>query len=134
MINDREEEGRKGDLGLSQSLGLEHITLKQAISAASQNFIAHLPVSSRPISWHDLVEAAYNLRKEVGISQRSWAEACAVLGRAGAAITVLLTEKATQRENYPVLKPAGYFNAMVNRGRRGELNLHKSIFGILNAE
>jgi len=37
------------------------------------------------------------------------------------------------RPDKPVRKPNGYFRSMIERAARGELHLHKSIFGILKA-
>ena len=31
-------------------------------------------------------------------------------------------------------KPAAYFNAMISRAEKGELHLHKSVFGLLKRE
>jgi heat shock protein HspQ len=114
--------------------GLQHITLKQALNTASDRFREHLPLEPRPMNWNDFVEAAYKLKNQLYISQSSWAQACVTLGRTGAAICVLLTDQATQRDEDPVLKPAGYFNAMINRAKVGDLHLHNSIFGILKKE
>jgi len=114
--------------------GLQHITLKQALNVASSDFKAHMPLEPRAMNWHDFVEAAYKLRGHLSISQNSWSHACVTLGRTGAAMCVLLTEAGTHRTDDPVTKPAGYFNAMINRAKRGELHLHKSVFGILKRE
>jgi len=83
------------------------------------------------MNWHDFVDAAYSLKVELHISQQAWSNACVTLGRTGAAICLLLTDQATQRADDPVRKPAGYFNAMINRAKSGELTLYKSIFGLL---
>jgi hypothetical protein len=114
-----------------QSSGLQHITLKQALSAASVRFQDQLPFEDRGVNWNDFIDAAYKLKTELGISQNSWANACVTLGRTGASICVLLTDQATQREFNRAEKPAGYFNAMIERGKSGTLHLHNSIFGIL---
>lgn len=114
--------------------GLQHITLKQALNAASERFKNHIPMEPRPLNWNDLVEAAYRLKPELHISQKSWGEACLTLGRIGAAICLLLTDQAMQREDDPVRKPGAYFRAMVNRTHTGELHLNHSIFGILKRE
>jgi len=127
-------EGASGGDGLILKTGLQHITLKQALNAASNEFKAHMPLEPRPMNWSDFVEAAYKLKGDLGISQNSWSHACVTLGRTGAAICVLLTEAGTHRADDPVTKPAGYFNAMINRAKRGELHLHNSIFGILKRE
>jgi len=114
--------------------GLQHITLKQALNSASERFKNHLPLEPRPMEWQDFVEAAYKLKSELYIGQKAWANACVALGRSGAAICLLLTDQATLREENAVLKPAAYFNAMINRSKSGELKLHNSIFGILKRE
>ncbi len=114
--------------------GLQHITLKQALNAASERFRNHLPMANRAMEWGDFVEGAYGLKAELNISQQSWANACVVLGRGGAAICLLLTDQAAQREQKRVEKPAAYFNAMIKRAKTGDLKLHSSIFGILKRE
>jgi len=114
--------------------GLQHITLKQALNAASDRFRAHMPMEGRPMNWNDFVEAAYRMKGDLMIAQSSWARACATLGRPGAAICLLLTDQAQHREHKPVQKTGAYFNAMINRAKEGELHLHNSIFGILKRE
>lgn len=127
------EEEQGGD-NLVLKTGLQHITLKQALNAASSRFKDQMPLEPRPMNWNDFVEAAYKLKSELDIGQKSWANACVTLGRSGAAICLLLTDQAAQREDNRVMKPAAYFNAMIARAKTGELNLHKSIFGILKRE
>lgn len=124
------EEGRE-EKPVQSGTGLRHITLKQALNAASERFRAHIPLHPRAMNWHDLVEAAYRLRPELHISQKSWGEACITIGREGTAICLLLTDQAMQREGDPVRNPGAYFRAMINRARAGELHLHNSVFGIL---
>lgn len=126
------EEGREGES--NASTGVEHLTVKQALNAASERFRAHIPMHPRAMNWNDLVEAAYRLRPELHISQKSWGDGCLTLGREGAALCLLITDQAMQRSVNPVQKPGAYFNAMINRARTGELNLQKSIFGVLKRE
>ena len=114
--------------------GLQHITLKQALNASSEKFRNHMPMEARPMNWNDFVSAAYAMKGELFISQASWGRACGLLGRTGAAICLLLTDQAQQREIKPVQKTGAYFNAMINRAKEGELHLHNSIFGILQKE
>ena len=47
------------------------------------------------------------------------------LGREAAAVCVMLTVRNA------ATSPGGYFRRMVERGLRGELNLHQSVFAIL---
>ena len=129
----QEKEAKEGK-DLILATGLQHITLKQALNAASERFKNHIPLEPRPMNWSDFIEAAYRLKPELHISQKSWASACITLGRIGAAICLLLTDQAMQREADPVRKPGAYFRAMVRRAHTGELHLHNSIFGILKRE
>lgn len=116
------------------SSGLERISVKQALNVASEHFRAHLPLANRPLAWADLVDAAYRLKGTMHVSQQSWAEACSILGRNGAAVCLLLTDRATQRPEDPVLKPGAYFRAMTQRAKTGQLHLHSSVLGILKRE
>lgn len=111
------------------SSGLAHVTLGMAITAASDRFREFLPADPH---WRDIVEAAYQLRSALGVSQTSWGEACEVLGRNGAALCLLVTDRATERTENAVEKPAAYFRGMVTRARGGELRLHNSVFGLLD--
>lgn len=116
------------------SAGLDKITLKQVLNAAGERFKAHIPMHNRALNASDLVEAAYQLRPQLQISQQSWGEACLVLGRLGAALCLLLTDRATQRENDPVRNPAAYFRSLVVRAQDRKLNLQASIMAILKRE
>jgi len=115
----------------SLAAGLQHINLKQVLLASSDRFREHLPLESRPMNWDDVTEAAYGLCTDLRISQQSWGEACRVLGRVGASLCVLITDRATERLENPVTQPAAYFRGMVNKARGGELRLHSSIFGLI---
>ena len=129
-----EDESFTDEEALILQTGLQHITLKQALNASSENFRAHMPLANRPMNWNDFVDAAYKMKGDLMISQASWGRACATLGRNGAAICLLLTDQAQQREHKPVQKTGAYFNAMITRAKEGELHLHNSIFGILKKE
>ena len=110
----------------------EHISLSQLLQASSERFRSHLPLEPRPMNWNDAMEAAYRMKAQLGVSQSSWSEACQLLGRVGATLCVLLTDRAIDRTENPVRQPAAYFRGMVNRARVGELRLHNSIFGLLD--
>tara|TARA_R110002072_G_scaffold7604_4_gene41189 strand:- start:2095 stop:3486 length:1392 start_codon:yes stop_codon:yes gene_type:complete len=129
-----EDESFTDEEALILQTGLQHITLKQALNAASESFRDHMPMANRPMNWNDFVDAAYKMKGELMISQASWGRACATLGRNGAAICLLLTDQAQQREHKPVQKTGAYFNAMITRAKEGELHLHNSVFGILKKE
>jgi hypothetical protein len=121
--------------GRQESHGLEHLTWKQIMLAASDRFMDRLVCQTagmqRPVLAGDCVRAAYGLTGHLGISHALWAEACAVLGEQAAAVCVVLIDHAMHREDNPVRKPQAYFRSMLRKAERGELHLHKSIFGIL---
>lgn len=110
--------------------GMAHITLKMALGAASERLAALLPIDP---DWMDIVEAAYHLRAELGISQERWGEACRLLGRNGAAVCLLVTDRAADRLENPVRVPAAYYAGMVRRAEEGTLRLHRSLFGLLKS-
>jgi replication initiation protein RepC len=108
--------------------GQTHVSLGMAVSVAGRRLAERLPAEP---DWGHVVAAAYALRGELGVSQASWGEACAVLGRTGAALCLLVTDRAVDRDVDPVRQPAAYFRGLVRRARAGELRLHSSVFGLL---
>ncbi|MAH06467.1 MAG: hypothetical protein CL561_13005 [Alphaproteobacteria bacterium] len=116
-----------------RSAGLQHITLKQAVSASSQRLKNYLPLEEGELTWGDFIEAAFRLKNELDISQTSWGRGCEVLGTSGAALCVILADHSTQRLFNPIENANAYFCAMIDRAKRGELKLHNSIFGILKS-
>ncbi len=114
--------------------GLQHLTLKQVLQAAGSQVWECLPPHQRPLNWNDLVEAAYRRRQQLGVSQSSWGDACQRLGRIGAAVCLIVTDRASQREENRVRNPAAYFAGMLKKQRTGGLRLHHSVFGLLESD
>lgn len=110
---------------------LAKITWKQVLNAASERFKDHIPLHTRPLEWRDLVEAAHALLPELGIHKSAWWEACQVLGRNGAAICVMIIDQKAQMPGQTIRNPGGYLREMTARAKKGELNLHRSVFGLL---
>ena len=119
---------------LIHKTGLQHVTLKQLLNVSSSRFKEYLPIAARPMNHGDFIEAAYQLKGQLGISQNSWGYACLTLGRIGAAVCVILTDQANLREENRVMKPGAYFNAMISRAKVGELKLQQSVMGHLKRE
>ena len=107
------------------------LNLTKVINASSDRFRDYLPHNSRDLSDHHLVEAADQIRSVLQISKGSWSRACNQMGRVGAAICLMLTDQAAQREKNPARIPGAYFNAMINRSKSGELNLTPAIYALL---
>ena len=116
---------------VSEELG--RISWKQVLNACSDRFKQQFPLHNRPLDWSDIVEAASAMLPILGISKSAWWEACTVLGRHGAAICVMVIDQKAQADNLSdrVRNPGGYLREMTNRAKKGELNLHGSVFGLL---
>lgn len=127
---DKPEEGGS----VIEKTGLQYVSLKQLLNISSDRFKDHLPIEARPMNHGDFIEAASRLKSNLGISQSSWGYACLTLGRIGATVCVILTDRANLREGNRVMKPGAYFQAMVNRAKTGDLKLHQSVMGHLKRE
>lgn len=114
---------------------LANISWKQVLNAASDRFQLYLHRGygnrPRPINWSDVIDAAYTVRGELGISKSAWIEACNVLGQGGAAICIMVIDQKAQDEAAPIRNPGGYLRGMVKKAKEGKLNLHGSVFGLL---
>jgi len=114
---------------------LANISWKQVLNAASERFQLYLHRGygnrPRPINWSDVIDAAYEVRRELGISKSAWVEACSVLGQGGAAICIMVIDQKAQDGKEPIRNPGGYLRGMVKKAKDGKLNLHGSVFGLL---
>ena len=81
--------------------------------------------NERP-SWGNIVNAAYQLRHDLGISQHAWGEACQKMGReyAAACVAIIDAKKAD------VQSPGGYLRGMTVKFQQGELYLARSYYGL----
>ena len=107
-----------------------NITWKQVVHAASNRFTSHFP-RGKARDFSDIVDAAHALLPVLGIHKSAWAEACAVMGRSGAAICVMVIDQKAQDPQLKIRNPGGYLREMAARARKGQLNLHGSVFGLL---
>jgi len=110
------------------------ITLKQILNAASERFLERIPLNSKPMTETDFVDAAYALLPDLGVHKSAWVEACANVGRLGAAICIVIIDQKMHLQENRVRNPGGYLRAMAKRAEIGELNLHGSIFGLLKRD
>ena len=115
--------------------GIQHITLKQMLNVCGDELKAYLPrEEGRPMNINDFVDAAYQYKSKLFISQASWGRACQAIGREGATLCVILADRGVSREENRVRNPAAYFNSMITRAKCGDLHLHRSVFGHLKRE
>jgi replication initiation protein RepC len=78
--------------------------------------------------WSDIVDAADALRNELDVSRSLWGEACQTLGREMAAIALAIVS--TKDPDYFTRTPGHYFHGMVERAKRGELHLDRTLWGL----
>ncbi|MBV8329039.1 MAG: hypothetical protein JOZ61_01075 [Verrucomicrobia bacterium] len=96
----------------------------QELVELAPRLACHIPLPFP--DWHDIVDAAgAGLRLELG-SQPLWGEACRILGRQRAAVTLAIVS--TKPKGYFSRGAGGYFAAMVKRAKTGELNLDRSLW------
>ena len=79
-------------------------------------------------SFNDLLDASQLVRSELGISNHAWGQACVVLGRVEAVVT--LAAIAARHEAGEVASPGGMLRRMVELHQSGELRLDRTLFGL----
>ncbi|MEH6633079.1 MAG: plasmid replication protein RepC [Halopseudomonas aestusnigri] len=124
----------KGPVDIKASTGVEHLTTSMLISVASDGFKDKIPRYDRALAPEDLVEAAWVTCAEIGINRYVWNEAVQVMGALAAAISVMVTDVNQQHPERPVLNPGGFLRGMIKAAKAGELQLHKSVFGIMERD
>jgi replication initiation protein RepC len=95
---------------------------------AMKEFLQQLMPNIRGATWANLIDLAYWHLGELGISEGAWRQACERIGRTGAAIAVFIIA-AKRRE---IRKPDRYLRSMAYRADAGQLQLHRSAWGILS--
>jgi replication initiation protein RepC len=112
--------------------GIEHIRFDQVTDVASElmrELIAEEAGQGRE-NWSALDRAAATAAAWIGVSPSLWASMRAQIGPAAAAVSVVLVERRMTDPDNPVSKPGGYLRGMLAKAGRGQLHLHKSIFGL----
>jgi len=124
----------KNEVGEKYSTGVEHITYEMVMSAASDEFIECIQPSAKTDKFSDLVSAAAHMCHRMGIGRFAWIKACLVMGDTAAAVAVLIIDRNRQHPIIPVVKPGGVLRAMTAKAKAGDLNLHRSLHGILSRD
>jgi len=128
------KEQKETELATKTKDDISKVTWKQMLNACSERFKNQIPIHDRPLSWEDLLDAAYQILPDLGINKATWWQSCQILGRHGAAICVMIIDQKAQDPHDPVRNPGGYLREMTARAKKGELNLHGSVFGLLKRE
>jgi hypothetical protein len=82
-------------------------------------------------NWYELIDIAASQAILYGINHEKWQDACRSMGRPGAAMAIVLLERATDAQRpgdvATVRSPSAYFQALINRANTGTLRLDRSI-------
>ncbi|MBB5224605.1 hypothetical protein HNP73_004576 [Amaricoccus macauensis] len=111
---------------------LRHITLDMLAAALPVDWRIRIEKSDGAVSWASVTAAAYERAAEIGIADAIWAEAQAELGRAGAAVLVLLADAGSIERRGAIRSPAAWVRAMSARAETGSLRLSRNLFGLLH--
>jgi len=110
---------------------LRHITLDMLAAALPFDWRICIE-NSGPLSWANLVATAYGRAAEIGVTDAIWAEAQGELGRAGAAVLVLLADADSVERRGTIRCPAAWVRAMAARAETEPLRLRRNLFGLLH--
>lgn len=109
---------------------LRHITLDMLAAALPFDWRAGIEMGCR-LSWSSLVATAYERAAGIGVTEAIWADAQAELGRAGAAVLVLLADAGSIERRGTIRCPAAWVRAMAARAETEPLRLRRNLFGLL---
>jgi hypothetical protein len=110
---------------------LRHITLDMLAAALPFDWRVCIE-NSGPLSWANLVATAYGRALEIGVTDAIWAEAQSELGRAGAAVLMLLADADSVERRGTIRCPAAWVRAMAARAESEPLRLRRNLFGLLH--
>ena len=88
--------------------------------------------SGGAVTWASVTAAAYERAAEIGVTDAVWAEAQAELGRAGAAVLVLLADAGSIERRGAIRSPAAWVRAMAARAENAPPRLSRNLFGLLH--
>ena len=111
---------------------LRHITLDMLAAALPFDWRVRIERGGGTLSWASVTAAAYERAAEIGVTDAIWAEAQAALGRAGAAVMVLLSDAGSIERRGAIRCPAAWVRAMTTRAEDSPLRLCRNLFGLLH--
>ena len=118
---------RRRRLGDPGDCGVCHLQPDRVAAVGSMRLRA---LAGTDPGWEAVFDAASLRRCELGISDAAWRAALQALGWIGAAVLVVVIDGRCGERARFVWSPSGFAMACAERGRRGALHLHKSVWGI----
>jgi replication initiation protein RepC len=86
----------------------------------------YVPPHSHNFSFDTIVEAAFWLAGEMGVSSSLWARACQLMGRETAAVALAIVS--THPDGHFTSGPGGYFAGMMRKFEKGDLHLERTLW------
>ncbi len=111
--------------------GVEHLQPGRVASVGSQRL---QELAGGDPGWRDLVQAATVRRGDLGIHHDTWRTAVRVMGARAAAVTVAVIDGRRLDRGTFVWCPDRFLAACGARAGRGELHLHRSVWGLETAQ
>ena len=111
--------------------GVRHLHPDRVTAAGSGRFqeLVGLAADGVP-GWTAVWAAAEIRRRELGIHDGAWRKAVNALGRAGAAVLVVVIDARCGEKARFVWNPSGFAVACAKRAADGRLHLHRSVWGL----
>ena len=113
--------------------GLEHVSLRQAMMAAPDDWRIEMEQYGRP-SWHTLASVAYERAKALGVSPSAWSLAQNAVGANGAAVIVMMADAKSFERGGTIRSVGGWVRRMAEKAETGTANLHRTLFGLLHED
>ncbi len=113
--------------------GLEHVSLRQAMMAAPDDWRIEMEQYGRP-SWHILAGVACERAKALGVSPSAWSLAQNAVGAQGAAVIVMMADAKSSERGGTIQSVGGWVRRMAERAETGTANLHRTLFGLLHED
>ena len=122
------EDGREPP-GLALSPTLAASLTEEDVRALASDDVALWLDASR--DWRDAIP---HVLRELGANVSAWHDACDVMGETVAFLALLVIDRNRFHPDRPILNPGGTLRAFTARARTGELDLTRSVLGILERE
>lgn len=111
-------------------------TPRLAVALATDEYHGLLR-SNGGTNWPAIVETSWQVAMQLGISQRTWQEACTRFGREQAALCVIVIQRNAMLDvgdRYHVRRPQGCLAGMIRSSLTGAMNLRGLVAAVLDRE
>lgn len=110
--------------------GLQHIKGRDVVLALPAGWEEATGNQIDRFEWRRFCYVAELRLSILDVSVAAWREACSVMGREAAAVSLMILDANRSRSENPVRNVGGALRAMTRRAERGALRLHASVYGL----